>query len=254
MNFNEKLMNLRKSNGLSQEELGFKLDVTRQTVSKWETGQTTPEMDKLIELSKVFGISIDELVGNESASGEGEDAAERPLVISLRSFRYEYKSKRTLFGLPLIHVNIGFGAKKAKGIIAVGAIARGVISVGALSAGVISLGALSFGVLSLGALAAGLLAAGAISVGAIAVGGISIGLLSLGGLALGKYAIGGFANASDIAMGGFARGHIAIGDSAQGKYVWDNINELTKTDYAAIKETILGEFPDIWRWVLGLFV
>ena len=43
MKFNEKLINLRKKAGLSQEELGYKLNVTRQTVSKWELGQTTPE-------------------------------------------------------------------------------------------------------------------------------------------------------------------------------------------------------------------
>ena len=65
MKFNEKLIELRKKQGLSQEELGYKLNVTRQTVSKWELGQTTPEMDKLVELSKLFNISIDELVDND---------------------------------------------------------------------------------------------------------------------------------------------------------------------------------------------
>ena len=65
MKFNEKLIELRKKQGLSQEELGYKLNVTRQTVSKWELGQTTPEMDKLVEMSKIFNISVDELI-NES--------------------------------------------------------------------------------------------------------------------------------------------------------------------------------------------
>ena len=65
MKFNEKLIELRKKEGLSQEELGYKLNVTRQTVSKWELGQTTPEMEKLLEMSKVFNISVDELI-NES--------------------------------------------------------------------------------------------------------------------------------------------------------------------------------------------
>ena len=65
MKFNDKLIELRKKQGLSQEELGYKLNVTRQTVSKWELGQTTPEMDKLIEMSKIFNISVDELI-NES--------------------------------------------------------------------------------------------------------------------------------------------------------------------------------------------
>ena len=69
MKFNEKLIALRKKEGLSQEELGFKLNVTRQTVSKWELGQTTPEMDKLIEIGKTFNISVDELI-NESEISE----------------------------------------------------------------------------------------------------------------------------------------------------------------------------------------
>lgn len=62
MKFNEKLIELRKREGLSQEELGYKLNVTRQTVSKWELGQTTPEMDKLVELRKIFNISVDDLL------------------------------------------------------------------------------------------------------------------------------------------------------------------------------------------------
>ena len=60
MKFNEKLYELRKTKGLSQEELGEKINVSRQTVSKWETGQTTPELEKLIELSEMFDLSVDE--------------------------------------------------------------------------------------------------------------------------------------------------------------------------------------------------
>ncbi len=61
MKFNEKLIKLRKSAGLSQEELGNRLDVARQTISKWELGETTPEMEKLVELSNLFNVSIDEM-------------------------------------------------------------------------------------------------------------------------------------------------------------------------------------------------
>ena len=66
MKFNEKLINLRKSAGLSQEELGNKLDVARQTVSKWELEETTPEMDKLVKMSEIFNITLDELVKDEN--------------------------------------------------------------------------------------------------------------------------------------------------------------------------------------------
>jgi len=62
MRFNEKLITLRKEKGLSQEELGEKLNVARQTVSKWELAETTPEMDKLIKISELFEISLDSLI------------------------------------------------------------------------------------------------------------------------------------------------------------------------------------------------
>lgn len=65
MKFNEKLLELRKQKGLSQEELSYKLNVARQTISKWESGITTPDFDNLIKLSKIFEISIDEFVGND---------------------------------------------------------------------------------------------------------------------------------------------------------------------------------------------
>ena len=72
MKFNEKLIKLRKENGMSQEQLGFELNVTRQTVSKWELGISTPEMDKLVELSKLFGVSVDELISdNTTQSSNG---------------------------------------------------------------------------------------------------------------------------------------------------------------------------------------
>ena len=65
MEFREQLMELRKQRGWSQEQLGAKIGVTRQTVSKWETGDTTPELAKLIELSSLFEISVDRLIGIE---------------------------------------------------------------------------------------------------------------------------------------------------------------------------------------------
>ncbi len=66
MKFNEKLIKLRKEMGLSQEELGNKLNVARQTVSKWELGETTPEMDKLIKMSEIFNITLDELIKDKN--------------------------------------------------------------------------------------------------------------------------------------------------------------------------------------------
>ena len=65
MSFNEKLQMLRKKNNLSQEELANMLDVTRQSVSKWESGITYPEMDKLLSLCKIFNCSLEELTNDD---------------------------------------------------------------------------------------------------------------------------------------------------------------------------------------------
>lgn len=62
MNFSEKLIELRKSKGLSQDELGNALGVSRQTISKWELAQSYPDFQRLILLSDYFGISLDALV------------------------------------------------------------------------------------------------------------------------------------------------------------------------------------------------
>ena len=65
MSFNEKLQNLRKANKMSQEQLADMLDVTRQSVSKWESAQTYPEMDKLLAMCKIFKCSLDDLTNDE---------------------------------------------------------------------------------------------------------------------------------------------------------------------------------------------
>lgn len=62
MLFCEKLVRLRKQKGLSQEELGLELGVSRQTVSKWEAGQSYPDFQKLVLLGDYFQLSLDELV------------------------------------------------------------------------------------------------------------------------------------------------------------------------------------------------
>ncbi len=62
MEFAEKLITLRKGKELTQEQLAEQLNVSRQSVSKWESGQVIPEVDKIIELSKAFDVSIDYLL------------------------------------------------------------------------------------------------------------------------------------------------------------------------------------------------
>ena len=58
----EKIINLRKSRGWSQEELAERLNVSRQSVSKWESGISNPELDKVVAMSTLFGVSTDYLL------------------------------------------------------------------------------------------------------------------------------------------------------------------------------------------------
>lgn len=61
----DKIIRLRKKNGWSQEELAERLKVSRQSVSKWEGAQSVPDLDKILQLSKIFGVSIDYLLKEE---------------------------------------------------------------------------------------------------------------------------------------------------------------------------------------------
>ena len=65
MEFNEKLQELRKSRGLTQEELAEALFVSRTAISKWESGRGYPSIDSLKEISKYFSVTIDELMTGE---------------------------------------------------------------------------------------------------------------------------------------------------------------------------------------------
>lgn len=65
MEIGKKIMDLRKQNGLSQEELAEKVGVARQTISKWELGETSPDLKQSKELSKIFNVSLDELADND---------------------------------------------------------------------------------------------------------------------------------------------------------------------------------------------
>ena len=65
MEFSEKLQNLRKNKGLTQEELAEKLYVSRTAVSKWESGRGYPSIDSIKEIASLFSVTIDELLSSE---------------------------------------------------------------------------------------------------------------------------------------------------------------------------------------------
>lgn len=75
MIFADKLIELRKKSGWSQEELAEQMNVTRQSVSKWEGAQSVPDLEKIIQLSKLFGVSTDYLLKDEIEANENESAS-----------------------------------------------------------------------------------------------------------------------------------------------------------------------------------
>lgn len=89
MNLGERLFELRKQKNLTQDDVAEKLNITRQTVSKWETNQSTPDFDKIVPLCELYGISPNELLieekqeedNNERNHGINFDEAKKHLFI-----------------------------------------------------------------------------------------------------------------------------------------------------------------------------
>jgi hypothetical protein len=132
-----------------------------------------------------------------------------------RMFGYEYRSKATLLGWPLVHIATGIDPatmkkRVAKGWIALGDVAIGGFAMGGLSIGVFAIGGCAVGLFSFGGLSLGLLVAfGGMAIGALAMGGGALGIVAIGGGAVGIYAYGGGALGVH-AMGGNIRDPAAV--------------------------------------------
>ena len=86
MKFNEKLIEIRKKQGLSQEELGMELQVSRQTISKWETGRSFPDVSLMEPLCKELDISVSELLAGKHLEPEQyQKETEKMLMDSVRT-------------------------------------------------------------------------------------------------------------------------------------------------------------------------
>lgn len=263
--FQDRLYQLRKGAGISQEELADVIGVSRQAVQKWESGASRPDMDNLVALSRYFHVTLDYLIagteGPEPARPEEEPAPARSghFRWGYVPWEYEYKSRRTLWGLPLVHIHVSHrGFTWARGIIAVGNVATGLIACGGLSAGALSLGGFSLGLLALGGIAAGALAIGGLVFGLAALGGVAFGLLSIGGVAVGQYAAGGAVLGSVMAVGGAASaGQVAIGVAASPDALLSiSLSELYRSGVAAsqLAEAVAALLPDTPMWIIRLLL
>ena len=246
MDFGSELQILRKQKGLSQEELGEKLGVSRQTISKWENGAAYPDMLNLITIKEYFGVSIDTMVSGKSTPSDEDDKqdvkGETP-----SHFHCEYRSRLSVHGLPLLHINYGFGDYRAKGVVAIGNISTGLVSIGIVSKGIISVGVISLGLIAIGVLSLAAFAVGCIAAGIISIAGIAVGVMTLGGLALGIVSIGGCAAASHVAVGGVAIGPIAVGFIVNGDdtVVIQSLQDISFVTAGKINELINSRFPEL---------
>lgn len=254
MIFADKLIMHRKKMGLSQEQLAERMGVTRQSVSKWESASSIPELSKLVILSELFQVSVDYLVKDyleedylfqniQSISENKEDspALEEKVDILIRYHRgYEYTSRIRIFGIPLVSIRI-----RNRGM----AVAKGIIAIGNVAVGVVSLGGISLGVLSLGGVAGGILALGGVAAGLAAFGGAAFGVLAAGGAAVGIYAGGGAALGKEVAVGAAATGKVAVGREVSGVHTL-KLQAGMGTD--AVRNFILEKSPGIWKPVADL--
>ncbi|MBP3540361.1 MAG: helix-turn-helix domain-containing protein [Clostridia bacterium] len=218
MTTGEKLASLRKQNNYTQEQLAMLLDVSRQSVSKWESNLAYPETEKLIRLSKLYNCSVDYLLHDDLEHDPmtpvlQEEPAPRFQFTVRSSFGEIEKQSRTMVGnLPLWHVCFKRG-KVARGVFAAGFRAKGVFTFGLLSQGLFSFGVLSMGLISFGVLSMGLLALGSIALGLIALGAIAVGVMAVGAVAVGLFSVGALAIAKYAALGDVAKAAIAAGVS-----------------------------------------
>jgi len=104
MKFEEKLIQLRKARGLSQEALAEQLGVSRQAISRWELGETTPDLAKLKQLSELYGVSTDYLLHDEYTSDEDLPKVKE----TTQTFRSKEIARSYIFiGLALLWLLIG---------------------------------------------------------------------------------------------------------------------------------------------------
>lgn len=266
MTFGEKLSKLRRANNYTQEQLADVLEVSRQSVSKWESDIAYPETDKLVKIGKLFNCSLDYLLKENCEELEplqrGNQKARKTFGDSFKDFFKERKSSKKIWGMPLFHIG-----KNARGFFAIGLKAQGIFSIGLLSMGIFSIGLLSLGLLSVGILAVGLasignfafgvFALGTIAFGLLAVGPIAVGVVSFGALSVGCFSSGALAIGKYVAVGDHAYALIAIGESRAVGNIYSHVGTPDTADMLWITQWLDFNVPN-WLWcakeLFGLYL
>lgn len=275
-----RLAELRRRHGYSQEGLAEQLGITRQAVSKWESAQTQPDIQNLVALSELYGVSLDHLIKGDALLGVQPDQPEpacqpgaaavcqdcpyrqlsRQLDDSLDKhfkragyvWEKRYTSPRRLWGLPLVDIDLvggNFGVVRghhAKGIVAIGNTATGLISIGMVAKGGLSLGLVSLGGISFGLVSLGFVALGTLALGAAAMGNIAVGLVSLGNISRALW----------LACGNLVQGQVAIGNAGAGSLGQVIIGDgmATAAEKAQALELIGQYLPWLPGWLVQLLL
>ena len=128
MKIGEKIYSLRKKHNLSQEELANELNVSRQTVSKWEVGESCPDFDKIVPLCELFGISTEELLRDKKIEEKKEEKQEKKVdivkavLICIAIFFYFLAVISTIVLEEVVHLNDGLVASSFLMLSAIGTI------------------------------------------------------------------------------------------------------------------------------------
>ena len=268
MTLGGKIYALRVKEGFSQEAFGEKLGVSRQSVSKWETDQSVPELDKIVMISELFAVSTDYLLKESMEEdrvfreeGFADTQKKNPqgtrIIIERSNMAFEYKSKKTWRGMPVVHVNIGFG-RRAKGVIAIGLVSQGIVAIGLAGLGVITVAPVGVGLLlAIGGIVVGGIAVGSVAVGIVSMGAMCLGLFSMGALAVGQFSFGAMAIGQQVAIGDSAHGDIALGFSEATGRIFEQVQGADGSfDHEgmlrAIDENVAGYWFIFKQWMKGI--
>lgn len=118
MSISEKIQQLRKSNGLSQEQLAEKLNVSRQAISKWESGTSLPDAEKIVLISDLFEVSTDYLMKDENTS-RADDNKQQVIQVSRKLYISDI-NKRKLSAFDEFEIEIINSDNKGEGTLITG--------------------------------------------------------------------------------------------------------------------------------------
>lgn len=99
MKLSDKILSLRKQNGISQEELAEKLNVSRQAISRWEVGSAKPDASNILQLSKLFGVTADYLLNDDYESDHDVPAVKNTETIANKKIKKIIALCIAIFGL-----------------------------------------------------------------------------------------------------------------------------------------------------------